>query len=135
MSIIEAQLESLGFTLPDAPKAMGNFAPSLIDESNLYISGQVSIDLNDKIIQGKLGDNLTLEQGQEAARYCAINLLARAKAALTNIDRIEKLVKLGAFVNATPDFSQHPQVVNGASDFMVNVLGKKKGRHVRFAVG
>jgi enamine deaminase RidA (YjgF/YER057c/UK114 family) len=135
MSKVEQRLEELGVTLPAAPKAMGNFLPYLLDGPQLYISGQVSIDNDGKIIQGKLGKDVDLNTGQEAAKYCAIGLLARAKAALGDLDQIEKLVKLGAFVNATTDFTSHPQVVNGASDFMVNVLGKEKGSHVRFAVG
>ncbi len=90
---------------------MGNFLPYLLEGSNLYISGQVSIDKHGNIIQGKLGDSIDLIQDQEAVKYCAIGLLARAKAALGNLARIKKLVKLGAFVNASPHFSNHPQVV------------------------
>ena len=135
MNKIETNLKSLGVSLPEAPKPMGNFVPYLIEGSNLYISGQVSIDDTGNIIQGKLGDKIDLAEGQEAARFCAIGLLARARAALGDLDRIEKLVKLGAFVNSTPEFSDHPKVVNGASDFMVEVLGQEKGAHVRFAVG
>lgn len=136
MSMIDHALSELGIELPDAPKPLGNFAPYLIDEDYLYISGQISVDLDGKILAGKLGDDVSLERGQEAARYCAIGILARAKAALGgDLDRVEKLLKLGAFVNATPDFSAHPKVVNGASDFMVQVMGSTKANHVRFAVG
>ena len=135
MNDIEHRLKELKISLPEAPKPMGNFLPYLIEDSNLYISGQVSINADGDIIQGKLGDAVDISQGQEAARYCAIGILARAKAALGDLIRIEKLVKLGAFVNSTPNFSDQPKVVNGASDFMVEVLGKEKGAHVRFAVG
>jgi enamine deaminase RidA (YjgF/YER057c/UK114 family) len=135
MSEIEKNLLNLGIKLPKAPKAMGNFLPYLLDGPLLYISGQVSVDLDGNIFQGKLGDTVDLIKGQEAAKYCAIGLLARAKAALTDLNRIEKLIKLGAFVNSSPDFIEHPKVVNGASDFMVEVLGKEIGSHVRFAVG
>jgi enamine deaminase RidA (YjgF/YER057c/UK114 family) len=135
MNDIENNLEKLGIVLPKAANPMGNFVPYLIDGSNLYISGQVSIDAEGNIIQGKLGDVIDLKAGQEAAKFCAIGLLARAKAALGDLGRIERLIKLGAFVNSTSDFSNHPQVVNGASDFMVQILGQEKGRHVRFAVG
>lgn len=136
MTKIEQSLKELGISLPDAPKPLGNFAPYLVDGNYLFISGQISVDLNGKILTGKLGATVTLEQGQEAARYCAIGILARAKAALGgDLDRIEKLLKLGAFVNATPDFSAHPKVVNGASDFMVQVMGPTMANHVRFAVG
>lgn len=135
MNNIEKRLNMLGVQLPDAPQPMGNFLPYLIEDSNLYLSGQVSIDLAGNILQGKLGETVTLADGQLAAKYCAIGLLARAKAALGDLNRIERLIKLGVFVNAVPDFSKHPAVANGASDFMVEVLGKEKGSHVRFAIG
>ncbi|MCG8492187.1 MAG: RidA family protein [Sneathiellales bacterium] len=135
MSEIETRLESLGITLPEAPKPLGNFAPYLIDGEFLYISGQISVDLGGNIHRGKLGETVSLEQGQVAAKWCAVGLLARAKAALGTLDRVEKLIKLGAFVNAIPDFIDHPKVVNGASDFFVEVLGPEKANHVRFAVG
>ncbi|MES0812415.1 RidA family protein [Roseibium sp. SCPC15] len=135
MSEIEANLVRLGIDLPPAPSALGNFAPYLIDGAFLHVSGQISADLQGKPITGKIGNERTLEHGYEAARFCAINLLARAKAALGDLDRIERLIKLGAFVNAEPDFSQHPKVVNGASDLMTEALGREKANHVRFAVG
>ena len=135
MSEIEANLARLGIVLPPAPSALGNFAPYLVDGEFLYISGQISADLEGRPITGKIGQDQTLEHGYEAARFCAINLLARAKAALGSLDRIEKLIKLGAFVNAAPDFAQHPKVVNGASDLMTEAMGREKANHVRFAVG
>ena len=135
MSEIEDNLKRLGITLPSPPKALGNFAPYLVDRDMLYISGQISADLDGKPITGKVGAQVSLERGTEAARYCAINLLARAKAAIGELDRIERLIKLGAFVYAEPEFTDHPKVVNGASDFMVEVLGTDRATHVRFAVG
>ncbi|WP_420412899.1 RidA family protein [Roseibium sp.] len=135
MSTIEESLAKHGIKLPPAPKALGNFAPYLVDAPYLYISGQISADLNGKPITGQIGGETTIEHGYQAARFCAINLLARAKAALGDLNRIERLIKLGAFVNAQPGFSQHPKVVNGASDFMTEVLGPEKAGHVRFAVG
>ncbi|MGH1440638.1 MAG: RidA family protein [Cellvibrionaceae bacterium] len=135
MNDIEQRLKALGIVLPEAPKPMGNFLSYLLEDTNLYVSGQVSIDNEGKVVRGKLGGTIDLAAGQQAAKYCAIGLLARTKAALGDLNRIEKLVKLGAFVNASPDFRDHPKVVNGASDFMVDVLGEKKGAHVRFAVG
>lgn len=135
MSEIDKRLESLGITLADAPKPLGNFAPYLVDGEFLYISGQISVDLNGTVHRGKLGETTTLEEGQIAAKWCAVGLLARAKAALGSLDRVERLIKLGAFVNAAPDFTDHPKVVNGASDFMVEALGQEKANHVRFAVG
>ncbi len=135
MTSIEQKLEEMGIDVPQAPLPLGNFAPYLIDGEHLYISGQISIDAKGKVIKGKLGHDLTLEQGIEAARCCAIGILARAKGAIGDLDKIERLIKLGAFVNAHPDFSDHPKVVNGASDLMVQVFGPEKGNHVRFAVG
>ncbi|SMX27095.1 Endoribonuclease L-PSP [Pelagimonas phthalicica] len=135
MPNIETALKALGIELPDAPKPLGNFAPYLIDGTDLFISGQISIDPNGRVITGRLGEEVSIEQGQEAARCCAIGLLARAKGALRDLERIDRLVKLGAFVNAAPGFAAHPQVVNGASDLMVAALGAEKGTHVRFAVG
>lgn len=135
MSTIEDRLSERGVVLPPAPKALGNFAPYLIDGPYLYISGQISADLDGRPITGQIGDEYSIEHGYEAARFCAINLLARAKAALGDLDRIDRLIKLGAFVNAAQGFFQHPKVVNGASDFMTDVLGADKANHVRFAVG
>lgn len=135
MNDIEKNLAQLGIELPEAPKPMGNFLPYLIDGENLFISGQVSVDESGKLIQGRLGDTLSVSEGQLAAKYCAVGLLARAKAALGDLNRIDSVIKLGVFINASADFSEHPQVANGASDLMVAVLGKDKGMHVRFAVG
>lgn len=135
MNEIENMLKQLEIELPEARKPVGTFLPYVIEGSSLYISGQVSIDEAGNIIQGKLGESVDVAKGQLAAKRCAIGILAQVKAALGDLGRIEKLVKLGAFVNASPDFSEHPKVVNGASDFMVEVLGKEKGAHVRFAVG
>ncbi|GAA6174428.1 RidA family protein [Sulfitobacter pacificus] len=135
MSQVENRLSELGIEIPEPPRPLGNFAPYLIDGDYLYISGQISVDVAGNIQRGKLGQSATIEQGVEAARHCAIGLLARAKAALGDLDRIEKLLKLGAFVNAVPEFADHPKVVNGASDFMVEVFGSEVAEHVRFAVG
>ncbi len=135
MNEVEQRLDQLGIQLPEPRKPAGTFLPYLIEDSYLYISGQVSVDESGNVIQGKLGTSVSLDEGQAAAKRCAIGLLTQAKEALGNFNRIERLVKLGAFVNASTDFSGHPKVVNGASDFMVEVLGEKKGAHVRFAVG
>ncbi|QDI74289.1 RidA family protein (plasmid) [Leisingera aquaemixtae] len=135
MNSIEKNLQSVGVKLPEAPRPLGNFAPYLVDGEFLYISGQISIAPDGRVIQGKLGQDIEIEQGIEAARCCGIGILARAKAAIGDLDKIERLIKLGAFVNSVPDFTGHPKVVNGASDFMVQALGPEKANHVRFAVG
>lgn len=130
----EARLKELGVTLPDAPKPAANYVPYVRVGDLLYVSGQISGDANGRI-NGKLGENFTVEQGQAAAKTCAINLIAQVKAACDgDLDRLVQVVKLGGFVNCTPDFADHPTVVNGASDFMGEVFGDA-GKHARAAVG
>ena len=131
---IEARLAELGITLPDAPNPVANYVPYAISGNLLFISGQISKGADGKIVTGALGQEVDVETGQAAARLCALNILAQAKAALGNLDRIAQVVRLTGFVNATPAFTDHPKVVNGASDLMVEVLGDK-GRHTRAAVG
>ncbi|MEM1388598.1 MAG: RidA family protein [Pseudomonadota bacterium] len=135
MTTVSDRLRALKTTLPDAPQPLGKFAPYLVDAGYLYISGQISINAQGAVLRGKLGQDVDLDAGIEAARCCAIGILARAKAAIGDLEDIAKRVKLGAFVNAAPDFSDHPKVVNGASDLMVAVFGLAVARHVRFAVG
>jgi len=133
MSVIETRLAELGVTLPDAPAPAANYVPWVISGNTVYVSGQISQSPSG-LIKGRIGADLDIEQGAAAARSCAISLLAQLKAATGgNIDRVVRLVKLVAFVNSTPEFTDQPKVVNGASDFMVEVLGDK-GRHARSAV-
>lgn len=130
---IEARLAALGITLPQAPAPAANYVPFVQSGSMLYISGQVSSG-PDGFIKGRLGDNMTVEDGAAAAKTCAISLLAQAKAACGgDLGRVVRLVKLVGFVNSTADFTDQPKVINGASDFMVEVLGDA-GRHARSAV-
>ncbi|MDX2159280.1 MAG: RidA family protein [Hyphomicrobiaceae bacterium] len=131
---IESKLKSLGIVLPDAPAPVANYVPTAVIGNLLFISGQVSRTGDGKLLTGKLGGNLDVGAGREAARVCALNILAQARAALGSLDRIERIVKLTGFVNSMPTFLDHPQVVNGASDLLVDVLGEK-GRHTRSAVG
>jgi enamine deaminase RidA (YjgF/YER057c/UK114 family) len=131
---IEARLAELGITLPEAPNPVANYVPYAISSNLLFISGQISKGGDGKIVTGALGDSVSVEDGQKAARLCALNILAQAKAALGDLDRIVQVVRLTGFVNATAAFADHPKVVNGASDLMVEVLGDK-GRHTRAAVG
>lgn len=132
-SAIETRLAELGVTLPDAPAPAANYVPFVQVGDLVHVSGQISADENG-LITGKLGDSLTTEQGAAAARRCAIALMAQLKAATGgDMDRLVRIVKLVGFVNSTADFTEQPQVVNGASDFMVEVLGDQ-GRHARSAV-
>ncbi len=130
---IETRLAALGVTLPDAPAPAANYVPTLISQGLLYVSGQLP-NGPDGLVKGRLGDGTDVETGQQAAKLCAINILAQAKAALGDLDRIARVVRLTAFVASAPDFYDQPKVVNGASDFFVEVLGDK-GRHARSAVG
>lgn len=130
---IEARLKALGVTLPEAPAPVANYVGFVQSGTLVYVSGQISADENGPI-KGKLGSDLSVEQGANAARRCAISLLSQAKAACGgDLNRIIRLVKLTGFVNSTADFTDQPKVINGASDFMVEVLGDK-GRHARAAV-
>ncbi len=131
---VEQQLTALGLTLPAPAPPAANYVPYVISGSQIFVSGQVPVGTGGLEFQGKLGQDFTLEQGQAAARLCALNLLAQAKAAAEgDLDRVH-CVKLGGFVNCTPDFDQHPAVINGASDLIAEVLAPH-GTHARFAVG
>ncbi|AZV79717.1 RidA family protein [Parasedimentitalea marina] len=129
----EAKLNELGVTLPDAPAPAANYVPYVVVGDMVYVSGQISAD-SAGLITGTLGADMDVEAGAAAAKTCAISLLAQVKAACGgDLDRLVKVVKLGAFVNSTDGFTQQPMVVNGASDFMVAALGDT-GRHARSAV-
>ena len=131
---VEQRLAALGITLPQAPAPVANYVPTVVSGNLLFISGQISKPGTGPVITGKLGAGLEIAKGREAARTCALNILAQAQGALGTLDRIVRVVKLTGFVNAAPSFTDHPQVVNGASDLLVEVLGDK-GRHTRSAVG
>ncbi|MEM7620787.1 MAG: RidA family protein [Pseudomonadota bacterium] len=131
----EDKLKSLGLILPKAPQAVANYVPFIRDGQTLYISGQLSLSPNQKVLRGKLGDTLSLEDGRRAAELCVLNILAQIKRALNDLDQVAQVVKLGGYVNATQDFIDHPAVINGASDLMVAIFGSETGQHVRTAVG
>ncbi|WP_109465528.1 RidA family protein [Albibacillus kandeliae] len=130
---IEAKLAELGVTLPDAPAPAANYVPFVRVGDTLYVSGQISADENGPII-GKVGRDLDSAAGAAAAKRCAMSLLAQVRAACGgDFDRLVRVVKLTGFVNSTEDFRDQPEVINGASDFLVAVLGDA-GRHSRSAV-
>ncbi|WP_186395295.1 RidA family protein [Stappia sp. TSB10GB4] len=131
---IEARIAELGVTLPKAAAPAANYVPFVRTGNQLFISGQIPMGPDGIQFQGKLGAGTSVEDGQAAARLCAINLLAQAKAALGDLDKVVRLVKIVGFVNSAPDFGDQPKVMNGASDFLVEALGER-GRHARSAVG
>ncbi|WP_422023079.1 RidA family protein [Roseibium sp.] len=129
----EARLAELGITLPDAAAPAANYVPFVKTGNQLFISGQLPMESGAIAVTGKLGEALQVEDGQKAAKLCAINLLAQAKAATGNLDKVVRLVKIVGFVNSTGDFTDQPKVINGASDFLVEAMGDS-GRHARSAV-
>ncbi len=131
---IEARLKALDLALPEAKAAVGNYVPFVHLGGQLHISGQLPMKDGGIAVAGTLGAGVDVPQGQEAAKLCALNILAQAKAALGDLDRIVQLLRLNGFVNSAPGFADHPKVINGASDLMVEILGDK-GRHTRIAVG
>ena len=123
-----------GIVLPDAPPPAANYIPYVKIDKLVFVSGQVSQNENG-FIKGVLGKDLNVEEGYDAARQCAISLLAQLKSAVNgDLNKVTKVVKLGGFVNSAPDFTEQPSVINGASDLLVELLGEK-GRHARTAVG
>ena len=132
---IEAQLKDLKIELPNAASPMANYVPAVRAGNLLFVSGQICQWNGERRYVGKLGAEVSLDDGKAAARLCGLNLLAQARRALDgDLDRILRVVRLGGFVNAVPGFTEQPQVVNGASDLMVEVFGDA-GRHARAAVG
>ena len=133
MSQFETKLAEMGVTLPEAPAPAANYVPYVQVGEMLHVSGQIAKD-GDRLVTGKLGDDMDVAGGAVAARLCAIALLAQVKAACGgDLDRLKRVVKLTGFVNSTADFSEQPQVINGASDFLGEALGET-GKHARAAV-
>src|SRR4029078_9244246 len=131
---IDNRLAELGITLPQAAAPVAAYVPAVEQGGLLPVSGEVSFAEEGNLILGRLGEDMTLERGMEAARRCGIMLLAQMKVALGSLDRVERIVKLGVFVNSAPDFTDQPKVANGASELMQDVFGEA-GRHARSAVG
>jgi enamine deaminase RidA (YjgF/YER057c/UK114 family) len=129
----EARLRDLGLTLPQAAPPVAAYVPVVVTGNLAHVSGQLPF-LSGELVTGRLGEDVTLEQGAAAARACGLMILAQLRAALGSLDRIERIVKLGAFVSSTAGFTDQPKVANGASELMVEVFDEA-GRHARSAVG
>lgn len=137
MKTVETRLSDLGLVLPTPVAPLANYVPFVKTGNLLVISGQLCFGLDGKLAAahiGKLGAEVSAQDGIEAARFCAVNLLAQAKVALGDLERITRCVRLGGFINAMPSYAALPAVMNGASDLMVAVLGDK-GRHARSTIG
>ena len=132
---IDARLAELGITLPTPPAPVASYVPYVISGKMVFTSGQITVAPEGIKYVGTVGKEISLEDGQAAARLCAINLLAQLKAACGgDLDKVKRCVKLGVFVNAVPGYDKHPEVANGASNLMVDVFGDA-GKHARAAVG
>lgn len=132
---IDGKLLELGISLPTPARPVANYVPFVRSGTLVFISGQLCLDGNGKLVaQGKVGEGLSPEEGQKAARACAINVLAQVKAAVGDLDKVTRVVRLGGFINSDPGFLEGPKVMNGASDLMVAVFGDN-GRHARTTVG
>ncbi len=131
---IDQRLAELGIELPEPAAPVAAYVPAVEQGGLLHISGQISVSEDGGLIVGRLGDDMNLERGTAAAKRCGIMLLAQIKAALGSLDRVERIVKLGVYVNSAPSFTDQPKVANGASELMQDVFGEA-GRHARSAVG
>jgi len=131
---VEKKLSELGVVLTEPAAPVANYVPFVRTGNLLMVSGQICLDAGKLVAKGKLGAGVSIEDGQKAARACAVNLLAQVKAALGDLDKVARVVRLGGFVNSAPDFLEGPKVMNGASDLMVAAFGEK-GKHARSTVG
>ena len=132
---VEKKLASLGVSLPTPATPIANYVPFVRSGNMLVVSGQLCFGSDGKLVaKGQLGGGVSMDDGQKAARACAVNLLAQLKAALGDLDKVTRVVRLGGFINSAPGFADGPKVMNGASDLMVEVFGER-GQHARTAVG
>jgi len=130
---IDRKLAELGLSLPEAAAPVAAYVPTVLSGNLLHISGQLPFK-DGKLVTGRLGDGLSVEEGQDAAQRCALMLVAQVKAAIGDLGRVTRIVKLGVFVNSHGDFTDQPKVANGASELMVALFGDA-GKHARSAVG
>ncbi len=132
--MIEERIKELGFELPDTPKPLAAYIPALKTGDLVFTSGQVPMVKGELKYAGKVGFNLSIEEGQKAAQICALNGLSAIKGVINNLDNIERIVKVTVFVNSADGFTDQPKVANGASELLVEIFGES-GKHVRSAVG
>ena len=131
---VEEKIKQLNIEIPKSPKPVGAYVAFRIVNKLVYISGQVSFDQNGNLIKGKVGSDLSLEQGQEAAKACAINIISQLKSACDgDLEKVKSCIKINGYVNSTDNFFDQPKVINAASELIVNVFGEK-GKHARAAV-
>ena len=132
---IEEKLKELGYELPTLPASKGIYKRCLIDGKNLYVSGHISVNTDGSSITGKLGKDLSEEQGKIAARQCGLAILSSLKAELGDLQKVKRVMKVLGMVNTTPDYEKHPIVINGCSELFVELWGEDNGKGVRSAVG
>ena len=135
MHLFEENIKNLGLNIPELPKALANYVPFKIVGKTMYISGQAPVRNGEMIYKGKVGSDITIEEGIEAAKLCVINIIAAVKTGLEgDWNKLDSFVKLTGFVNCQDSFTDQPKIINGASDMLVEIFGDQ-GRHARFAVG
>ncbi len=135
MSQVEEKIKALGLELPPAPPSLGIYYPVVITGKHLYVSGQGPVQSNGELIKGKVGKDLSLEEGQLAARQVGLTMLSTIKAQIGDLSKIKRIIKTLGMVNCYPEFEQHPQTINGFSQLMVDVFGEENGKGARSAVG
>ena len=135
MHLFDENIKNLGLNIPDLPKALANYVPFKIIGKTIYISGQAPVHNGELIYKGKVGSDISIEEGIEAAKLCVINIIAALKTGLEgDWDKLDSFVKLTGFVNCQDNFTDQPKIINGASDMLVEIFGDQ-GRHTRVAVG
>ena len=135
MHLFEENIKNLGLNIPELPKALANYVPYKLVDNTIYISGQAPAQNGEIIYRGKVGSDITVEDGIEAAKLCVINIIAAVKTGLDgDWDKLDSFVKLTGYVNCQDNFTDQPKVINGASDMLVDIFGEQ-GRHARVAVG
>ena len=135
MHVFEENIKKLGIKIPDMPNALANYLPYKISDSIVYVSGQAPVMNGELIYKGKVGNDISIDDGIRAAELCCINIISILKEIIDgDLNRLDNFLKLGGFVNCNSDFVDQPQIINGASDLLVNIFGEQ-GKHSRFAVG